>query len=129
MWLKLNKLSTHYIASIGFIKFVNPNITFQTAVHSRIKLALCSMPLTPKETKQFCRSNDGKKIKVTTELAFEKIPTNQYQDSSECKPIQLPAFDVSMKIVGYGNGKKGVSTMAFEVKSHPDNAKIIKRLL
>ena len=87
------------------------------------------MPLTPKETKQFYRSNDGKKSKVMTALAFEEIPTNQYQDSSECKPIQLPAFNVSMKRVGYGNGKKRESTMAFEVKFHPDNAKIIKRLL
>ena len=34
-----------------------------------------------------------------------------------------------MKRVGYGNGKSRVSTMAFEVKFHPDNASILKRLL
>ena len=34
-----------------------------------------------------------------------------------------------MKRVGYGNGRRRVSTMAFEVKCHPDNASILKRLL
>ena len=36
MLLKCNKFSTHRETSIGFIKFVNPNITLQTAVRSRI---------------------------------------------------------------------------------------------
>ena len=34
-----------------------------------------------------------------------------------------------MKRVGYGNGNRRVSTMAFEVKCHRDNASILKRLL
>ena len=34
-----------------------------------------------------------------------------------------------MKRVGYGNGKRRGSTMVFEVKFHPDNATILKRLL
>ena len=129
MWLKWNKFSTHSEVSIGFIKFVNPNITLQTAVRSIIELTLCSMTITSEETKNFSRSTDGKKRKATTELEFEDIPTNQFQDGSECEPIQLPAFDISMKRVGYGNGKRRVSIMAFEVKCHPDNAAILKRLL
>ena len=52
MWLKWNKFSTHREASIGFIKFVHPKITLQTAVRSRIELALYSMPLTSEETKK-----------------------------------------------------------------------------
>ena len=60
--------------SIDFIKFVNPSITLQTAVRSRIVLSSCSMPLTSEETKNFYRSTDGKKRKSTTELDFEKIP-------------------------------------------------------
>ena len=34
-----------------------------------------------------------------------------------------------MKRLGYGNGKRRMSTMAFEIKCHPDNATILKRLL
>ena len=63
MWLKWNKFSTHREASIGFIKFVNPNLTLQTAVRSRIELALCSMPLTSEETKNFSRPDEGKNAK------------------------------------------------------------------
>ena len=129
MWLKWNKFSTYRETSIGFIKFVNPNITLQTAVRSRIELALCSMTLTSEETKKNSRSTDRKKRKAMTELESEDIPTNQFQDGSECEPIQLPAFDISMKRVGYGNGKRRVSTMSFDVKCHPDNAAILKRLL
>ena len=87
------------------------------------------MPLTSAETKIISRFTDGKKRKVTTELDFEEIPTNQFQDGSEFDPIQLPAFDISMERVGCGNGKRRVSTMAFEVKCHPDNEAILKRLL
>ena len=129
MGLKWNNLSTHREVSIGFIKFVNPNLTLQTVVRSRIELALCSMPLTSEKTKTFSRSNDGKKRKATNEVDFEDIPTNLFQDDSECEPIKLLAFDISMKRVGYGNGRRRVSTMAFEVKCHPDNASILKRLL
>ena len=89
MWLKWNKFSTHREASISLIKFVNPNLTLQTVVRSRIELALCSMPLTSEETKNFSRSNDGKKRKATNEVDFEDIPTNKFQDDSECEPIQL----------------------------------------
>ena len=87
------------------------------------------MPLTSEETNTFVRSTDGKKRKATTEIYFEEIPTNKFHDGSECEPIQLPAFDISMKRVGYGNRNRRVSTMAFEVKCHPDNASILKRLL
>ena len=48
---------------VGFIKFVNPSITFQTAVRFRIELALCSILLTLEEKKTFSRSNDEKKEK------------------------------------------------------------------
>ena len=82
---------------VGFIKFVNPSITFQTAVRSRIELALCSILLTPEEKKPFSRSNDEKKKKATTELYFDEIPTNQHQVSSECEPNYLPAFDISIE--------------------------------
>ena len=34
-----------------------------------------------------------------------------------------------MKRVGYGNGKRRMPTMAFEIKYHPDNSTILKRLL
>lgn len=87
------------------------------------------MSLTSEETKHSFRSIVGKKLKATTELDFEEIPTNQFQDGSECEPVQFPAFNISMKRVGYGNGKRRVSIMTFEVKFHHDNATILKRLL
>ena len=36
-------------------------------------------------------------------------------------PIQLPVCDISSKKVNYGNGTRGDSTSAFEVKCHSDN--------
>ena len=51
MWMKRNKFSTHKESSIGFIKFINSVVTLQTAVISRVELALCSAKLTPEQTK------------------------------------------------------------------------------
>ena len=49
-------------------------------------------------------------------------------NTDEFEPIQLPAFDLSTKKIEYGNGKRIVTTAAFEVKCHLDDALILKYL-
>ena len=117
MWLKWNKLSTHREASIGFIKYVNTSITLQVSIRSRIELALCGMSLTEEDMKIIAPLTEGKKRKAPTDI-----------HSEEFEPIQLSAFDLSTKKIGFGNGKIRVTTTAFEVKCHPDDAVILKRL-
>ena len=50
MWLKGKKFLTHKEGSIGFIKYVSPTITLQTAIRSRIELVICSMQLMEEDT-------------------------------------------------------------------------------
>ena len=75
------------------------------------------MPLTEEDTKSLVPLTEDKK---------RKSPTNLH--SEEFEPIQLPAFDLSTKKIGFGNGKRRVTTTAFEVKCHPDDALILKHL-
>ena len=76
------------------------------------------MPLTEEDTKIPLPSTEGKKRKTPNDLS-----------SDEFNPIQLSAFDLSTKNIGFGNGKRRVTTTAFEVKCHPDDALILKRLI
>ena len=117
MWLKWNKFSTHREASIGFIKYVNTSITLQASIRSRIELTLCGMSLTEEDIKALVPLTEGKKRKAPTDI-----------HSEEFEPIQLPTLDLSTKKIGFGNGKRRVTTTAFEVKCHPGDAVILKRL-
>ena len=62
--------------------------------------------------------------------AIQAIPRIQMNSIlTTTPPLILPAFDLSSSTVSYGNGKLRVKTTAFEVKCHPDYAKILKTVL
>ena len=42
---------------------------------------------------------------------------------------RFPAYDLHMRRISFGNGDKSISTIAFEVRCHPDNASILKTIL
>ena len=52
-----------------------------------------------------------------------------YDENDKWKEIVFPAFDLHMRRISFGNGNKRISTIAFEVRCHPDNASILKTLL
>ena len=42
---------------------------------------------------------------------------------------RIHAFDLSTKIIGFGNGSNRVTTVAYEVKCHPVHSTLLKALL
>ena len=129
MWLKWKKMSTHREASIGFIKYESPTIMLQTVIRSRIELALYSMPFTEEDIKHLVTVIRGEKRKTTNELDSNETSITEPNGDCEYAPIHLPIFNLSTKNIHYGNGKRRVSTTAFEVKCHPNNAALLKRIL
>ena len=68
-------LNTHRETSIGFIKYVSPTITLQTAIRSCIQLVLFSISFTEEDTKYLVTSTGGKKHKTSNELDSNEIFT------------------------------------------------------
>ena len=84
---KWNTISTHRETLIGFIKYVSPFITLQTAIRSRIELALCSMSFSEEEIKHFSTSTGEKKRKTTNDITSEEKSTNKSNEEFEYTPI------------------------------------------
>ena len=49
-----------------------------------------------------------------------------HDEDDEWKDIVLPACDLHMHRISFGNGDKRISNIAFEVRCHLDNASILK---
>ena len=49
--------------------------------------------------------------------------------TEECKHIVFPTFDLSTKIIGFGNWSNRVTTIAYEIKYHPVDSTLLKYLL
>ena len=56
---------------------------------------------------------------------LDNLVDNTRNYSNDYKSIQLPAFDLFTKTISYKNGKRRVSTTAFEVNYYPDNTTIL----
>ena len=52
-----------------------------------------------------------------------------HDEDDEWKEIFVPAFDLHMRRISFGNDDKRISTIAFEVRCHPDNSSILKTIL
>ena len=99
---------------MAFIKFINPVVTLQTSLRSRVELALCSVKLTPNKTKKFTVTNTNKKRKATIEDVNDT--NNGINDElGDYATIQLPTFDISSKKVSYRNETRRVSTSVVKV--------------
>ena len=72
------------------------------------------MPLTDEDAKILVPLTEGKK---------RKAPIDLHSDVFD--PIQLPVFNLSTRKIGFENGKRRVTTTAFEVKCHPNDALIL----
>ena len=57
-------------------------------------------------------------------------PDDQLKDTTEGqKRIIFPAFDLSTKIIQYGNRSSRVTTVAYEIKYYPANFILLKPLI
>ena len=51
------------------------------------------------------------------------------KSTTQDKTIDFPAFDISTKRVGFGNGTARVTTVAYEIRYHPVHAILLKSIL
>ena len=59
----------------------------------------------------------------------KRKPDGQPKEPEQDKSITFPAFDLSTKRIGFGNGTNRVTPVAYEVKCHPAHSTILKPLL
>ena len=51
---------------------------------------------------------------------------NRKEPITPDKTIVFPAFELSTKRVGFGNGNSRVTTVAYEIRCHPAHATLLK---
>ena len=73
-------------------------------------------------------STNYKSVTGTTDTRSRKR-MGEHAENDEWKEIVFPAYDLHMRIISFGNGDKRISTIAFEVRCHPDNTSILKTVL
>ena len=111
-YLNLNKFCTHKEHSIGFFTHINPKVTLRDNFRNKIQNELMWINLDDEESTPLIhqiKDNKGK-------------PTGQQK-------IVIPAFDLYSKEVGDGNGNEKVTTFAYEIRTSPTNANMLKNLL
>ena len=74
-----------------------------------------------------------KKPSRTTCFAIITTHANQIDKLKDAETNQhcivLPEFDLSTRIIGFGNGSNRVTAVAYEVKYHPAHSTLLKSLL
>ena len=65
----------------------------------------------------------------TDNISRKRMGEINHDEDNEWKEIVFPAFDLHKRRISFGNGDKRISTIAFEVRCHPDNASILKTIL
>ena len=72
-----------------------------------------------------------RQLPKATRLKIITTNANQMdnQKNPKKKQCHFPAFDLSTKRIGFGNGTNRVTTVAYEVKCHPAHSTILKYLL
>lgn len=73
----------------------------------------------------------GNTMKATNESTNRRYTDRNRKEPEEDKAttIIFPAFDVSIKKVGFGNSPNRIKTIAYEENCHSDSASFIKILL
>ena len=67
---------------------------------------------------------------VTNTQTNKRKPDGQLKDAIDSqKRIVFPAFDLSTKRIGFGNGSNRVTTTTYEIKCHPTHSTLLKFLL
>ena len=123
-WMNFNKFSTHRVSSIAFLKYVSIFLTLHSTAKQRVTKTLMNVDL---------KDNDINSLKGCIFTNANPNPTNKRNPDGNRKDltensntIVFPAFDLSSKRVGFGNGNSRVTTVAYEIRCHPDHANLLK---
>ena len=125
-WLNFNRFSTHREASIGFIKYVSTGLTLHHIAKKRVATALMKVQLSPDDITTL---QEIATATITHNHTNKRTKDGQPKDPEHNNSITFPAFDLSTKRIGFGNGTHRVTTVAYEVKCHPKHSTILKSLL
>ena len=122
-WLNLNRFSTHRKASIGFIKYVSTRLTLYHIAKKRVDTALMKVELSPEDITTLQETSAETSIHNHNNKCN---PDGQPKEAEHSNSIIFPAFDLSTKRIGFGNGTNRVTTVAYEVKCHSNHSTIVK---
>ena len=122
--LNLNRLSTHREASISFIKYIGTGLILQPIAKKRVTTALMNVDISPENISALQKTTEkdtihNNKNKRKPDRQLKEAETNRHR-------IIFPAFDLSTKRIGFRNGSKRVTTVAYEVKCDPAHSIILK---
>ena len=126
-WVTFNKFDTHRVASIGFLKYISTGLTLHSTAKQRVINALMNVKLNDDDISALQECNS-----IISEDASnnKRLPDgNRKEPTKPDKTIVFPAFDLSTKRVGFGNGNSRVTTVAYEIRCHPAHATLLKSIL
>ena len=128
-WLQFNKCNIHREASIGWFKYLITTATLQHHAKLRIDNYLRNVKFEADEIITLTIIDTSHNHYGQSSNNGKQKQTNHDDDQSEWKEIALPPFDLSAKVISFGNDDTRISTVIYAVTCHLDNAKSIKTLL
>ena len=111
-YLTHNKFQSHKEHAIGFFVNINPRVTLRDELRARLQEVLMWIDIEDKECQQMIHEVKDK----------DGNPTGKQK-------IVIPAFDLYSKEVGEGQGYDRITTLAYEIRTSPENAIMLKSLL
>ena len=125
-WVTFNKFDTHRVASIGFLKYVSTGLTLHSTAKQRVINALMKVNLN--EAGILALQEYIHIITYSTTNKTRNPDGNRKDPNTQDNAIVVPAFDLSTKCVGFGNGTAKVTIVAFEIHFHPAHTTLIKSI-
>ena len=126
-WIAQDKYNTHREANISFIKYISTAFTLQQVTKARVVNALMNLELPKEEISTLTTIPEDDTVSSNTTSKKHstdgqpKVPEEDINNQ-----IIFPVFDLSTTKVGFGNSPHHVTTIAYEVKCHPDHSALLK---
>ena len=106
----LNKFGTHKEHSIGFFTNINPKVTLRDNLRTTIQDLLMFIDLNDEESAPM----------------IHQVKDSSGKETGQQK-IVIPTFDLYSKEIGDGNGQERITTFAYEIRTSPSNANMLKK--
>ena len=126
-WVTFSKFDTHRVASIGFLKYASTGLTLHSTAKQSVINALMKVKLNGENISALKEC-----ISIISDYTSnnKRLPDRNRKDpTTPDKTIVFPAFDLSTKRVGFGNGNSRVTTIAYGIRCHPTHATLLKSIL